>query len=150
MSAILLSEKSYSRLKYDLDKPIDDDAPQPDIPAPAPNHQFVRVTGEQAGGSGDDSFSTDLKYYPGQVEVWDAPSEEPVVLADVWVHEFNDYPLLNDAVYLCRQSGNFSIDSDESPDGDERALFVCALDLPTDGGDYSITCNGDTITVTKI
>ena len=86
-----------------------------------PNWQHVRVTGAAIGntGSGSGSGSGDgLRYWPGEVVLWDATDELIKSLADVWIKEFNDFELEVGAYYTARQSGDHKIDEDR------RHVFV--------------------------
>ena len=87
-----------------------------------PNWQHVRITGPAIGegsGAGSGSGSDDgLRYWPAVVEVWDAFTTAPIILANVWVLDRNDFDLEVQQVYVARESGRKQVD------GDTRDLFI--------------------------
>ena len=95
--------------------------PQPDPRLFAPlNWQQVRCTGAAAGaGSGAGSAGAGSgngpRYYPGQVELWNAEAEEPEVLGEIWILDRNRGQLISNQVYNAVESGTFAIDDEERP-----------------------------------
>ena len=101
--------------------------PQPDPRLFAPlNWQQVRCTGAAAGaGSGNGP-----RYYPGQVELWNAEAEEPEVLGEIWILDRNRGQLVSGQIYNAVESGAFTIGDEERP------LFTTAefgFGIGTDG-----------------
>jgi len=111
MSIITLSERTYQRLRYEIESP-GNGYPQGIPPRQSSNNwQHVRVTGAaydcdgSGSGAGLGSGSTGIRYYPAVVELWDATNEEALDLGACVLIERHDYPLVNGNVYPAQQSG---------------------------------------------
>jgi len=116
-----------------------------------PNWQHVRITGPAIGdgsGSGSGSGSDDgLRYWPAVVEVWDAFTDEPIILANVWVLDRNDFDLEVQQIYVARESGRKQVE------GDTRDLFIHGQGLSyprfdDDGSGSAIGSGGDCTSTT--
>lgn len=109
--AIALTERSYQRLRYEIESP-GNGYPQGIPPRQSSNNwQHVRVTGAaydcdgSGSGAGLGSGSTGIRYYPAVVELWDATNEDAIDLGACVLIERHDYPLVNGNVYPAQQSG---------------------------------------------
>ena len=125
MSIITLTDRTYQRLRYEIESP-GNGYPKGIPPRQSSNNwQHVRVTGAAVDcDEGSERYSGgERRYYPAVVELWDATNEEALDLGACLLMERHDYPLVNGNVYPAQQSGVKSVC------GTAYVVFVTAIPI---------------------
>ena len=129
MGGIILSERSWQRLKPLIEQPLNAENVYDDTVDRPANWQHIRVTGAaldcdgSGSGAGIGSGSTGIRYYPAVVEGWDAEDESPTEYGTCLLIERHEYPLVIGNVYVGKQTGN------KIACGTAYSVFVTAIPI---------------------
>lgn len=123
MAGIILSERSWQRLKPLIEEPLNPENVYDETFNAPPNWQHVRVTGAALDcDEGSESYSGgERRYYPAVVEAWDSEEESPTDIGSCLILERHEYPLVVGNVYVGKQTGNKTVC------GSAYSVFVTAI-----------------------
>ena len=143
MGGIILSERSWQRLKPLIEEPLNPENVYDETFNAPPNWQHVRVTGAaldcdgSGSGAGIGSGSTGIRYYPAVVEAWDSEEESATDIGSCLLLERHEYPLVVGNVYVGRQTGN------KVACGTAYSVFVTAIPIAGLETDLNGSGSGD-------